>query len=77
MKVSSLLRILEGKSPEENICVLLWEKENMDYSETNEFTLTNEAWTEICSEFDKWDNAGSEISEWIADAVVEKSEHKE
>ena len=40
-------------------------------------TLTDEAWTEICKEFDEWDDAGNDVSEWIADAVVEKSELKE
>jgi len=77
MKVSSLLRILEGKSPDENICVLLWLKENMEYPTYDEHTLTDEAWVKICKEFDEWDNAGSDVSEWIADAVVEYSEYNQ
>jgi hypothetical protein len=80
MKVSSLLKILEGKSPDEDICVLLWLKEDMGYP-TDDYnlgeTLTDEAWTEICKEFDEWDGAGDNVSEWIADAVVEKSEYNE
>jgi hypothetical protein len=77
MKVSSLLKILEGKSPDENICALIWLKENMEYPTYDENILTDEAWAEICKEFDEWDNAGSDVSEWIADAVVEKSEYNE
>lgn len=75
MKISSLLKILEGKSPDEDICVLLWLKEDMGYPTDDEHILTDEAWTEICKEFDEWDDAGNDVSEWIADAVVEKAEN--
>jgi hypothetical protein len=77
MKVSSLLKILEGKSPDENICALLWLKEDMNYPTDDEHILTDEAWSEICKEFDEWDDAGNDVSEWIADAVIEKSEINE
>ena len=74
MKVSSLLKILEGRSPDENICALIWLKEDMYNPTDDEYALSNEAWTEICKEFDEWENAGTEISEWIMDAIIEKTD---
>lgn len=76
MKVKDLLKQLSDANPEDDICALWWEKPNYDYDPDDETELTTNAWAEICKEFDEWDNAGVEISEWIADAVIEKAETK-
>lgn len=74
MKVKDLLKIMSELNPEDDICALWWEKPNYEYDPDDELVLTDEAWVEICKEFDAWDNAGLDVSEWIADAVIEKAE---
>lgn len=75
MKVSELINtLLEQNKPDDEIIVLWWEKRNFDYSEDDELVLTDEAWRKVSQEFDTWDNAGQDIGEWIADAVVEHAE---
>ena len=74
MKVSELIRQLNQLNPNDDICALYWEKPSYDYDDDDENVLTTEAWAEICHEFDEWDDAGVELSEWIADAVIEKTE---
>jgi hypothetical protein len=77
MKVSQLINQLNKVNPDDDICALWWEKPSYDYDSDDENVLTKEAWTEICTEFDKWENAGTELSEWIADAVIGMTEVKE
>ena len=74
MKVSELLTQLQALDPSDDICVLYWEKSSYDYDDDDETVLTQEAWVEICKEFDEWEDAGTELSEWIADAVIDKAE---
>jgi hypothetical protein len=76
VKVSELLKQLGELNPNDDICVLYWEKPSYDYDDDDENVLTAEAWAEICAEFDDWEDAGTELSEWIADAVIEKSEER-
>lgn len=69
MKVSALIKVLqEGHTPDEDIIVLWW-------SNPEEFagnsTLSDENWNKICLEFDEWDNAGADISDWVATAISE------
>lgn len=78
MKVSELINTLQkGYKPDDEIMVLWWDKQTFDYDEDDEMYLTNEAWTEICDEFDGWDTAGDEIGQWVHGAVIEKSKFKE
>lgn len=76
MKVSELLTQLQKLNPTDDICVLYWEKPSYDYDDDDENVLTQKAWAEICTEFDEWEDAGTELSEWIADAVIEKTEER-
>lgn len=76
MKVADLVRQIKLLNPDDDICVLYWEKPSYDYDSDDENVLTKEAWAEICKEFDDWEDAGTELSEWIADAVIEKSEER-
>ena len=74
MKVSKLIKILEGHNHDDEIIVLWWEKQNFDYTDDDELTLTDGAWLKVSSEFDSWDSAGQSVGEWIADAVSEHAE---
>lgn len=76
MKVGKLIEALGKYQADEDICVLWWDKETYDYNPLEEEHLSKEAWAEICREFHEWDEAGLEVSQWIADAVIEKSETK-
>ena len=69
MKIKTLLEMLNRYSPEDELCVLYWDKDNFDYEE-----LTVSAWSQICKEFDEWEDAGSDVSEWLSEAVFKKAE---
>jgi len=72
VKVKQLKELLSNFQDDDDICALVWDKTCYDYDEGDEFVLTHEAWAEICSEFDEMEFV--DIADWIADAVVEKSE---
>jgi hypothetical protein len=75
MKVSELIKVLqENNKPDDEILVLWWEKSTFDFPEDYEIKLTDEGWLKTSQEFDSWGEAGSSISDWIADAVIENSE---
>jgi hypothetical protein len=69
MKIKTLLEMLNRYSPEDELCVLYWDRDNFDYEE-----LTVSAWSEICKEFDEWEDAGLDVSEWLSEAVSKKAE---
>lgn len=71
MKVKHLIHTLqEGYEPDAEIIVLWWDKP--DYEDR----LTDESWSKICTEFDEWEEAGADISEWVADAIIEHSQEE-
>lgn len=72
MKVHQLLKELNALNPDDDLCVLYWEKSAFDYSEDDEFVLTKEAWAKVVEEFDDMDFIS--IGEWISDAVIEHTE---
>jgi hypothetical protein len=75
MKVSELIKVLqENNKPDDEILVIWWEKNSFDFPEDYELKLTDKGWMKISKEFDEWDEAGSSISDWIADAVIENAE---
>ena len=74
MKVSEVIKLLSAHKPDDEIIAVWFEKPNFDFPEDYELTLTDKAWSEICTEFDSWDNADRDIANWIADAVLEHSE---
>lgn len=80
MKVKTLLEMIGRLNPEDELCVLYWDKEQFDYRDEEHEVLTTEAWAEICKEFDESRSVVGpmhHVSEWIADAVIEKVELKE
>ena len=72
MKVSSLMKILSKQNPDDDVCALLWLKS--DYAD---FVNVASVWQEVCDEFDDWEDACNQGSEWIIDAVIEKTESDE
>lgn len=56
--------------PDTEICALWWERETFD--DPND-PITDECWTKVGKEFDNWDDAGANITDWIADAVIDNS----
>ena len=74
MIVKQIIEMLSHHHPDDELCVLYWDKEQFDYRDDEHEILTTQAWAEICKEFDEWEDAGHSVSEWIADAVIEKVE---
>lgn len=74
VKAKEAIEILSRYSPEDELCILWWDKPQFD--NLDEMTLTDEGWGKICKEFDAWDNAGQEVTEWINDATFEHMEEK-
>jgi len=71
MKVSEIMEMLNRYSLDDELCILWWDKENFVFPEDDEMMLTDEAWLKVSQEFDKWDNPSEEVTQWIAEAVIE------
>lgn len=70
MKISRLIKILqEQNNPDEEICVLWWEKNHFDRDKEETIHLTEDGWAKVVAEFERWDEAGDEVGEWIAESV--------
>lgn len=74
MKVSKLVEYFQSMNPDEDIIVLWWEKFTFDYSEDDELAITQQGWERVCAEFDEWDEAGAEVTDWIQQAVLDHAE---
>jgi hypothetical protein len=72
MKIKQIMEMLSRYSPEDELCILWWDKPQFD--NLDELSLTEEGWARICKEFDEWENAGSEINQWMLDASIEYAE---
>ena len=76
MKVQTLMEALQKMNPEEEICVLLYSKDQFDYDPEDEVELTTEAWNKICQDFDEapfgdiWESLASAVSDEATDRVV-------
>lgn len=75
MKVRTLIEALQKMNPEEEICVLLYSKDQFDYDPDDEVELTTEGWDKICQDFDEM--PFNEIWESIAMAVCDEAQEKE
>jgi len=69
MKVSRLIAMLNKQNPDDDVCALVWLKS--DYSDVVD---VDKFWTELCNEFDNCENVCMQGSEWIMDAIIEKSD---
>jgi hypothetical protein len=66
MKVKDLIaKLQENYKETEDICVIWWDK----FSSADE-RLSDEDWAKVCQEFDEWDEAGADINDWIAEAII-------
>ena len=74
MKIKQVMEMLSRYSPEDELCILWWDKPQFEFPEDYEIKLTDEGWARICKEFDEWENAGSEINQWMLDASIEYAE---
>jgi len=71
MKVEKLIESLQKHCKgTDDICVLWWTKPE-DFSDDK--TLTDENWAEVCAEFDEWNDASFALNEWIVDAILQHS----
>lgn len=76
MKVKDILLLLSEMNPEENVFAIIATKEEFDYSEDDEVTLTQEAWDNVVREYEtsyEYHN----LYESIGVAVAEHAEAKE
>lgn len=64
MKVKEVIKALEELSPDEEICVLWWERENFS-------DLPVETWNKLCEIFDKSDSVGDDVSLTIVQTLTD------
>jgi len=68
MKASELIKTMQELDPDAEVCALWWTQETFDDAYQ---PITDIQWSKVCDQFDNWDNAGAEVSEWISDAVID------
>ena len=68
MKASDLIKKLQELPEGSEVCALWWTQETFDDAYQ---PITDTQWSKVCAEFDDWDDAGHNISEWISDAVID------
>lgn len=69
MQVKDLIEVLQKMDPESHICALVYDKTIFDYDDSYDVKLTEEAWVQLCNEFDEM--PFNDIWESIAQAVCE------
>ena len=72
MKIKQVIEMLSRYSPEEELCILWWDKPQFD--NLDGLILDDHGWAKICKEFDEWEHAGSEVNQWILDASIDYAE---
>ena len=69
MKVKEVIEMMNRYSPEDELCILWWDKPQFD--NLDELVLDDTGWSRICKEFDEWGNAGADVNQWILDASID------
>lgn len=72
MIIRQIIEMLSRYSPDEELCILWWDKPQFDNLDGLE--LTQQGWALICREFDEWENAGNDVNQWIMDSALEYAE---
>ena len=72
MKVKQAIEMLGRYSAEDEVCILWWDKPQ--FENYDGLTLTDDGWAEICKQFDEWEDAGSDVNQWVVDASLELAE---
>jgi hypothetical protein len=75
MKAKQAIEMLSKYSPEDEVCILWWDKPQ--FENYDGLTLTDAGWSEICKQFDEWEDAGSDVNQWVVDASLELAEPTE
>jgi hypothetical protein len=70
--IRQIIEMLSRYSPDEELCILWWDKPQFDNLDGLE--LTQQGWALICREFDEWENAGNDVNQWIMDSALEYAE---
>ena len=55
MKVKDLIKHLSEMDAEDDICALVYDKRQFDFSDDDDMVLTNEGWAKLCHDFDEQD----------------------
>ena len=72
MKVKQIIEMLSRYSPDEELVMVWWDKPLFD--KLDGLDLSDESWDRICKEFDEWEDAGSDVNQWVLDASLEYAE---
>jgi hypothetical protein len=76
MKVQKIINWLQDLDPDSDIACLWWTKPSFFEDDWDGEEVSNQMWADICQEFDDWDNAGTDINDWIADAIIEHKQKR-
>ena len=76
MKVQKIIKWLQDLDPDSDIACLWWTKPSFFEDDWDGEEVSNQMWADICQEFDDWDNAGADINDWIADAIIEHKQKR-
>lgn len=73
VKIKDILLLLSDLDPEENVLMIMATKEEFDYNEDDEVTLTQEAWDRIVLEYETGEEYHN-LYESVGVAVAEYAE---
>lgn len=79
MKVKDILLLLSEMNPEENVFAIIATKEEFDYSEDDEVTLTQEAWDKVVREYEmghEFHNLYESMGIAVAEYAVQKDDEE-
>jgi len=68
MKALELIKAMQELDPDAEVCALWWTQETFDDSYQ---PITDYTWSKVVTEFENWGNAGSEVSEWLCNTVID------
>jgi hypothetical protein len=68
MKASELIKTMQELDPDAEVCALWWTQEQFDDGYQ---PITDHLWGKVVAEFENWESADTEVSQWISDAVID------
>ena len=77
MKVSHAIEILTNDfKPDDNICILVYDKKMFDYSEDDEMELTDDGWRNVVNDFEKleFNDIWESLSMAVLDYAIERED---
>lgn len=70
MKVTRMIEFLNEMNPNDDIAVLWWERQHFGDADD---PVPEEVWSLACDQFDEWDDAGNQLTEWLQDTIIDCS----